>query len=52
MKPCTGRQRNWIKVINELLLQLNMDSQEVLVEIYSIDLFLDMVDEALRNNEY
>ena len=47
VKPCRGRQRKtWRKVISDLLLQLNIDSQEILVEV---NLFLD---EALRNREY
>ena len=33
VKPCRGRQRKtWMKVINELLLQLDLDSQEVLAK--------------------
>ncbi len=33
VKPCRGRQRKtWRKVISELLLQLNLDSQEILAE--------------------
>ena len=36
MKPCRGRQRKtWRKVISELLLQLNLDSQEILAEDYN-----------------
>ena len=41
----------WMKVINELLLQLDLDSQEVLAAD-NINLFLDTVDEALRDREY
>ena len=40
-----------MKVINELLLQLDLDSQEVLAAD-NINLFLDTVDEALRDREY
>ena len=40
-----------MKVMNELLLQLDLDSQEVLAAD-NINLFLDMVDEALRDREY
>ena len=41
VKPCRGRQRKtWMKVINELLLQLDLDSQEVLAAD-NINLFLD-----------
>ena len=48
VKPCRGRQKKtWRKV--DLLLQLNIDSQEILVEDYNINLFLETVDEALRN---
>ena len=51
MKSCRGRQRKtWRKVISDLLLQL--DSQEILVEDYNVNLFLETVDEALRNREY
>ena len=50
VKPCRGRQRKtWRKVISDLLLQLNIDSQEILVQV---NLFLETVDEALRNREY
>ena len=35
-----------------MLLQLNTDSQEILVEDYKVNLFLETVDEALRNREY
>ena len=50
MKPCRGRQRKtWRKVISDLLLQLNI---EILVEDYNVNLFLETVDEALRNREY
>ena len=50
VKPCRGRQRKtWRKVISDLLLQLNIDSQEILVEDYNVNLFLD---EALRNRAY
>ena len=53
MKPCRGRQRKtWRKVISELLLQLNLDSQEILAEDYNVNLFLERVDEALRCREY
>ena len=53
MKPCRGRQRKtWRKVISELLLQLNLDSQEILAEDYNVNLFLERVDAALRCREY
>ncbi len=53
MKPCRGRQRKtWRKVISELLLQLNLDSQEILAEDYNVNLFLESVDGALRYREY
>ena len=53
MKPCRGRQRKtWRKVISELLLQLNLESQEILAENYNVNLFLERVDEALRYREY
>ena len=39
----------WMKVINKLFLQLNIDSQQVLAED---NLFLDMADKALMNREY
>ena len=53
MKPCRGRQRKiWRKVISDLLLQLNIDNQEILVEDYNVNLFLETVDEASRNREY
>ena len=46
MKLCRGRQRKtWRKVISELLLQLNLDSQEILAEDYNVNLFLERVDE-------
>ena len=36
VQPCRGRQRKtWRKVISELLLQLNLDSQEILAEDYT-----------------
>ena len=48
VKPCRGRQRKtWRKVI--LLLQLNIDSQEILAEDHN---FLETADEALRNRKY
>ena len=39
VKPCRGRQRKtWMKVITELLLQLNIiDSQEVSAEDYNVN---------------
>ena len=50
VKPCRGRQRKtWRKVISDLLLQLNI---EILVEDYNVNLFLEIVDEPLRNREY
>ena len=40
MKPRRGRQRKtWRKVISELLLQLNLDSQEILAEGYKVGFF-------------
>ena len=44
VKPPRGRQRKtWRKVISELLLQLNLDSQEILhvAEDYNVNLFLE-----------
>ena len=36
VKPCRGWQRKtWRKVISKLLLQLNLDSQEILAEDYN-----------------
>ena len=53
MKPFRDRQRKtWRKVISVLLLQLNLDSQEILAEDYNVGLFLERVDEALRYREY
>ena len=53
VKPYRGRQRKtWRKVISELLLQLNIDSQAIFAEDYNVNLFLETVDEALRNREY
>ena len=53
VQPCRGRQRKtWRNVISELLLQLNLDSQEMLAEDYNVNLFLERVDEALRYREY
>ena len=50
---CRGRQRKtWRKVISELLLQLNLDSQEILAEDCNVNLFLERVDEALRCRQY
>ena len=34
------------------MLQLNIDGQEILVEDYNVNLFLETVDEALRNREF
>ena len=48
VKPCRGRQRK----ISELLLPLNLDSQERLAEDYNVNLFKERVDEALRCREY
>ena len=46
-----GRQRKtWRKVISDLLLQLNI--REVLAEDFNVNLFLETVDEALRNREF
>ena len=40
MKSRRGRQKKtWRKVISELLLQLNLDSQEILAEEYNLNLF-------------
>ena len=45
VKPCRGRQRKtWRKGISELLLQLNLDSQEILAEDYNVNAFLERVD--------
>ena len=53
MKPRRGRQRKtWRKVISDLLLQLNIDSQEMLAEDYNVNLFLEIVDETLRKEYY
>ncbi len=53
VKPCRGRQRKtWRKVINDLILQLDIDSEEVLAEDYNVNSFLDTVDEALESREY
>ena len=53
VKPHRGRQRKtWRKVVSELLLQLNLDSQELLAEDYNVNLFSERVDEALRYREY
>ena len=42
VKPCRGRQRKtWRKGISELLLQLNLDSQEILAEDYNVNAFLE-----------
>ncbi len=50
VKPCRGRQRKtWRKIISELLLQLNLDSQEMLAEDYTM--FSERVDAALRYRE-
>ena len=52
VKPSRDRQRKtWRKVISELLLQLNIDSQEILAEDYNVNLFLVTVNEALRNRD-
>ena len=53
VKPWRGRQRKtWRKVISDLLLQLNTDSQEILAEDYNVNWFLETVDKGLRNKEY
>ena len=53
VKPCRGRQKKtWRKLISDLLLQLNIDSQEILAEDYNVNLFLVTVDNALRNRKY
>ena len=42
VKLCRGRQRKtWRKVISELLLQLNLDSQAILAEDYNVNMFLE-----------
>ena len=46
-----GNKAASIASLNELLLQLDLDSQEVLAAD-NINLFLDTVDEALRDREY
>ena len=44
VKTCRGRQRKtWRKVVSELLLQLNLDSQEILAGDYNVNLFLEKV---------
>ena len=35
-----------------MLLQLNIDSREVLAEDYNVNLFLELVDKVSRNREY
>ena len=47
MKP--GRQRKtWRKGISELVVQLNLDSQEILAEDYNVNLFLERVEEEIE----
>ncbi len=49
VRKCRGRQRKtWRKVVRELLLQLNLDSQEIFTGDYNVNLFLERVDEVLR----
>ena len=44
VKSRRGRQRKtWRKVISELLLQLNLDSQEILAGDYNVQMFLERV---------
>ncbi len=40
------------EIINDLILQLGIDSEEVLAEDYNVNSFLDTVDEALECREY
>ena len=42
----------WGKGISELLLQLNLDSQEILAEDYNVNAFLERIDAVLREKEY
>ena len=50
MQPCRGRQKKtWRKVVSELLLQFNLDSQGILAEVYNVKLFLARVDKELRH---
>ena len=53
VKPRRGKQRKtWRKVISELLLQLNLDSQELLAEDYNVKFFSEREDEALRYRDF
>ena len=48
-KPCRGTpKKTWRKVISELLLQLNLDSQDILAGDYNVNVFLERVHGALR----
>ena len=41
MRSCRGTQRKtWRKVLSELLLQLNIDSQEILAKEYNVNFVL------------
>ena len=40
VNPEVGRGETWRKEISELFLQLNLDSQGILAEEYSVNLFL------------
>ena len=53
MKKCRCRHRKTLrKVLSELLLQLNLDSQKILAEDYNVNLLLTKVDETLSCAEY
>ena len=56
VKPCRGTQaeKDLEERISELLLQLNLDSQETLAEDYmcTVNAFLERVDAVLRQREY
>ena len=53
VKPCKGRQRKaWKKEISEMMLQLlNLDSQEMLAEDSNVSVFLERVDDVVRERE-
>ena len=46
-----SRGRTWRKGISELLLQLNLGSQEILAEDYNVNVFLERVNAVLRERE-
>ncbi len=38
VKPCRGKQRKtWRKAVNDLILQLDIDSEEMLAEDYNVN---------------